>query len=533
MFRWYRGSEVCYAYFSDVELGTDEDRPELPNRLANARWFTRGWTLQELLAPSEMVLYARDWRRIGTRFEFRDTLRQITGIETKYLCREEPVKRASVSKRMSWASKRNTSRVEDTAYCLLGIFDINIPLLYGDGKKAFRRLQEEILKTNPTDHTLLAWGTIVSRPKAFVDDPMQIQGFEPIPWDPDEAGRPLKGLFAESPRDFQGSGDIAPWDGADGFYTPAIRGSHAPVNYPSVIGAGVSLELPVPPSIFPRSAVTRYWLHPPVAQIRGCRFAILLCKLQHPVPRFIILPLYFCGFGRLGRTNELMLDKEDYRLSDCIRMAEWMQVEPQILRDPQPGDFLLRCWGNLTWYTQRAWDHRVLAMAGEGIFAAPLTAFSPALWALFYRLNLGPKFGFALMFGRDRPVGTSLGPVTVSLTPVLIDEPETKDTLTAWGFTWTPKSRLIHQNGSLGSLSPFQYSMTLPEDTWRVDVAPLPLIQVRVERMRCGQHEADLFDMVDITITDRAVGRDGIPKDSVRSQGKRFAFRRPTRYPST
>ncbi|KAK4129154.1 HET-domain-containing protein, partial [Parathielavia appendiculata] len=156
MFRWYRQSAVCYAYLADV-YEADPANVKIDVALARARWFTRGWTLQELLAPPEMELYAHGWKRIGTRTDICGSLSKITGIEVKYLCGLAPLEEASVAKRMYWAARRETTRTEDIAYCLLGLFDVNMPLLYGEGRKAFRRLQEEIMKTNPTDHTLFAW----------------------------------------------------------------------------------------------------------------------------------------------------------------------------------------------------------------------------------------------------------------------------------------------------------------------------------------------------------------------------------------
>ncbi|KAK3382558.1 heterokaryon incompatibility protein-domain-containing protein, partial [Lasiosphaeria ovina] len=156
MFRWYKNASACYAYLSDVGTIASTDRARIERQLAQSRWFTRGWTLQELLAPQNLVLLSKDWIPIGTKAGLRDVLSSITGIEDEFLCGGS-LDEASVAKRMSWAATRQTSRVEDMAYCLMGIFDINMPLLYGEGMKAFRRLQEEIMRSNPRDHTLFAW----------------------------------------------------------------------------------------------------------------------------------------------------------------------------------------------------------------------------------------------------------------------------------------------------------------------------------------------------------------------------------------
>ncbi|KAE9978068.1 hypothetical protein EG328_001688 [Venturia inaequalis] len=153
----------CYAYLEDVVAVDD-----FSAAMRASRWFTRGWTLQELLAPSEVVFYSYDWRAFGTRHNLHVLIGEITGIDSDILCLDRHstglkskffthLERKSLAKRMSWASQRETTRPEDMAYSLLGLFDVHIPLLYGEGfSKAFSRLQVEILK-NSTDQSLLAW----------------------------------------------------------------------------------------------------------------------------------------------------------------------------------------------------------------------------------------------------------------------------------------------------------------------------------------------------------------------------------------
>jgi hypothetical protein len=147
MFRWYSEAEVCYAFLEDIEL---EDTPSLVQSLdlSGSRWFTRGWTLQELLAPRKIIFYSASWQRIGTRKGLATHLSHITGIATFFLVTGgiQRLRFAGIAQRMSWAAQRNTTRVEDTAYSLLGIFEISMPLLYGEGMRAFMRLQEELLK---------------------------------------------------------------------------------------------------------------------------------------------------------------------------------------------------------------------------------------------------------------------------------------------------------------------------------------------------------------------------------------------------
>ncbi|KAF2438834.1 HET-domain-containing protein [Karstenula rhodostoma CBS 690.94] len=143
MYNYYREADVCLAYLSDMT--TD------PETFGTSRWFTRGWTLQELIAPSKVYFYDWSWTYRGDRVSFQETIRTVTHIATFKNILDLPV-----AVRMSWASNRETTRVEDLAYCLMGIFDVNMPLLYGEGKKAFIRLQEEIIKQNP-DLSIFAW----------------------------------------------------------------------------------------------------------------------------------------------------------------------------------------------------------------------------------------------------------------------------------------------------------------------------------------------------------------------------------------
>ena len=150
MFRWYTEAGECYAYLSDVRGNEDLDSPA---GFKQSRWFTRGWTLQELLAPSSVIFYDVQWTRIGCKKELLGEISEVTGIGVQYL---HDMREASVANKMSWISKRQTSRSEDMAYCLLGIFDVNMPLLYGEGRKAFLRLELEIIKKS-NDDSIFAW----------------------------------------------------------------------------------------------------------------------------------------------------------------------------------------------------------------------------------------------------------------------------------------------------------------------------------------------------------------------------------------
>jgi hypothetical protein len=162
MFKWYQNSQVCYAYLSDVPAGLNMSRHlEKNSSLRTSKWWTRGWTLQELIAPRNVIFYDESWREIGTRTWMAKVISSITGISGEHLRRHTI---ASVAQRMSWAAKRQMTRVEDGAYCLMGLFDVHMPTLYGEGHKAFLRLQLEILATSD-DESLFAW----TAPQRYLD----------------------------------------------------------------------------------------------------------------------------------------------------------------------------------------------------------------------------------------------------------------------------------------------------------------------------------------------------------------------------
>ncbi|KAI2629335.1 HET-domain-containing protein [Hypomontagnella submonticulosa] len=179
MYAWYRDSQVCYAYLNDVRAGTSTDT------LSKSRWFRRGWTLQELLAPSTVRFYDQDWTPIGTKMELASTISDITRIHIGALGDRSTIHKYSIAQRMSWAADRETTRPEDIAYCLLGIFGIHMPLLYGEGPKAFERLQREIIEVS-ADQSILAW---------------DLQ---------DSSEHPLTSALAPSPAEFRFCGSVVP-----------------------------------------------------------------------------------------------------------------------------------------------------------------------------------------------------------------------------------------------------------------------------------------------------------------------------------
>lgn len=147
MHTWYQCALVCIVYLHDV---TDQ------YTTLNSSWFGRGWTLQELIAPPEVLFINERWEEIGTKSALAEEIRAITGI-SEYVLLTGDVKEISIATRISWISRRMTTRQEDMAYSLMGIFGVNIPTIYGEGGKAFIRLQKEIVNKS-NDQSIFAWG---------------------------------------------------------------------------------------------------------------------------------------------------------------------------------------------------------------------------------------------------------------------------------------------------------------------------------------------------------------------------------------
>jgi hypothetical protein len=167
MYRWYWEAAICYVYLSDVDSGCMNgsnrifevgERVERRHGLEGSRWFTRGWTLQELIAPEVVEFYDAQWTPLGTKAKLVDRVASITNIASDYILDRNTVKEAIISTKFSWMASRYTTREEDMAYCLLGIVQVNMPMLYGEGKRAFLRLQLEIIRQS-NDHSIFAWET--------------------------------------------------------------------------------------------------------------------------------------------------------------------------------------------------------------------------------------------------------------------------------------------------------------------------------------------------------------------------------------
>ncbi|KAM5353836.1 hypothetical protein ACJ41O_000486 [Fusarium nematophilum] len=247
MFSWYRGSGRCYAYLSDFSGDQVNDEA-----FGKCRWFTRGWTLQELIAPEDLTFYNADWKLIGAKRNISSELSEINGIDRDVLDGLRHLNDVPIAERMSWAAGRSTSRPEDTAYCLFGIFSVNMPMLYGEGNKAFQRLQDEICK-RLTDLTLFAWK---------VEDESDSTGLPTYP-----------GIFARRPDDFAWvSGRLGLYLRQWSMFNGEIRVTNRGVRFDDLVlsiieGQGVFMKLGCMFSLF--GSGERYWVGIFLQKTRG------------------------------------------------------------------------------------------------------------------------------------------------------------------------------------------------------------------------------------------------------------------------
>ncbi|KAF2734395.1 HET-domain-containing protein [Polyplosphaeria fusca] len=160
MFRWYKNAKTCYVYLQDVSImkrkASDSTEHTWEPAFRQSRWFRRGWTLQELLAPTSVQFFSKEWKKLGDKQSLVQQIHEATGIPNAAL-QGIPMVRFSEKERFSWIQSRETRIEEDKAYALLGIFDVEMPLCYKEGyPSAFKRLQEEISKLNTCLQDLLS-----------------------------------------------------------------------------------------------------------------------------------------------------------------------------------------------------------------------------------------------------------------------------------------------------------------------------------------------------------------------------------------
>ncbi|KAI7211857.1 hypothetical protein KC333_g7446 [Hortaea werneckii] len=322
MYSYYAAAQKCYAFLEDV--GSSETNLD---SFSQARWWLRGWTLQELLAPEYVEFYSSNWTSLGTKNELCHEIAPITGIDSGYLNGSVPVQDASIAKRMSWASKRRTTREEDQAYSLIGLFDVNMPMLYGEGgRRAFLRLQEEIMRINE-DQTIFAW--------------MKDQNDQ-------DARKKYHGMLADSPADFRSTGATVAYT-AQSDQTPSFMTARGlrltlPMTQKNDGVFIAAMQCPVPERGF-NDWLAVYLVKLPIGSEQYARvFSHQLASTSRPgQPREIyvrqtfpqyatrtLYPLHLFHFRSLSLSSEHPALAE-YRLEEVLYVGEKTTV-----RQPQP-----------------------------------------------------------------------------------------------------------------------------------------------------------------------------------------------------
>ncbi|KAH7122173.1 hypothetical protein B0J13DRAFT_567072 [Dactylonectria estremocensis] len=159
MFQIFQGAEICLVHLGDIDA-SKSSLENIGEQIRQSRWTKQIWMLQELIASEDLQFYDTNWDPIGTKKSLLPTLSRLLSIDEAVLEDSKYLSEFPVGRRMSWASQLSTARPEDLAYSLLGIFGVQLTVLYGEGARAaFIRLQEEISK-NTDDITLFAWKSV-------------------------------------------------------------------------------------------------------------------------------------------------------------------------------------------------------------------------------------------------------------------------------------------------------------------------------------------------------------------------------------
>ena len=312
MFRLYSSAAVTFAQLPDVsinpkeyqELLVDEKDPKKVirprvGRLENSEWFERGWTLQELLAPTKLYFFDRYWRFIGTKDSLSAQIEQITNIKAQYL--HGDISKACIAVKMSWLARRKTKEIEDMAYCMFGVFGITTFVRYGEGERAFVRLGEELLKQHHPDESIFAWRNP----------------------DPDRMEMPSCGLLAPWPTCYLGSGNLTI---ASRKY--AQRGLEAF----KVAGGGIEVQAP---NKLPENGNAAEWMA--ITAALRVNYRLKLNCWDDDEAR-----------GHNTITIHLQKDKGNWRRVDCGRWSlEWKPRSSRSIfgRKTRPMDILQRVDG--------------------------------------------------------------------------------------------------------------------------------------------------------------------------------------------
>lgn len=420
MYRWYRNARSCYAYLADVSI--DGGAETVEGKIEGSRWFTRGWTLQELVAPANVEFYSKDWESLGSKSDLHALLTEITGIEERVL-RTGFLEDVSIAKRMSWAARRRTTRVEDRAYSLLGIFDVNMPLLYGEGIKAFIRLQEEIMRVSD-DQSLFAWGLPPKDRLQSMEFYSTAQGFPEAYTDLSSSkrralreerlfgleGRRPVGLLATSPDEFANSHRISPVRTIDDLV------SDMP---PIATNKGIRIELPFFPHAFafrPQGDLAEYRYDCKTCYDEAwLSFAIIACCDEFDRESTLGIPLLAWSrrrFARLGSPIQIPATRWPSKgITDIIRTLLIKEPDGAKLEKLASKFAMWKMPSQESAYslTSSAFASHAEYNRGRRLLTVPDRSHDRQLHAAFYFTHKSQP-GFAIVLGGRPDAGLPDGP---------------------------------------------------------------------------------------------------------------------------
>ncbi|KAI1302039.1 hypothetical protein F5Y03DRAFT_396698 [Xylaria venustula] len=511
MFRWYENATICYAYLCDISHDSEVD-------LAKARWVTRGWTLQELIAPPEIVFYSNTWQHLGTRSELSYHLATVTGIDEPFLTGRS-LDKASIAQRMSWAAKRKTAREEDIAYCLLGIFNVNMPLIYGEGPTAFRRLQETLVREYPYDHSLFAWGKVVERVSNFINTEVhnvwKTSGTREIKHEPDNIDDGLLGLFAESPTDFEHSGRIVIAPTATQFFSYTAKGP----SVSSLVGRSAYVKLPV---FFKGHFISSHMEYPPIVRINYLSYIVILCGQWDNLRTkfcYAAIPIVTIADDRASRTEEIVVGAYGFDELNCpppYLMANVRKciIAPQLLTSPRATDIVMK--RHVVPYRWSRTIHMHAEHSRADGYIKSRKSLSGMVFIHDYSVETEHKFMIAVIrldklnHSHDDPTqGRECGKLRFALLPfIILPDP----------YYEIPPLTIIDRQG--GSKAPtakeefqatvfrstqegisycfehwedirYTHDMATPQDEWSITISGIADINISVERIFLDEYDSD------------------------------------------